>query len=48
MNTTLIFLSVGTILCALGFGGWVLELVGWEEKKMKEFLEEEDNKNQWN
>ena len=35
MDITLILLSVGTIVCSLGFMGWLLELVGWEEKKMK-------------
>ena len=39
MDVTLFLLGSATALCTAGFFGWVLELAGWEEKKMAQWAD---------
>ena len=34
MTTYLLSICAGTVLCTVGFVGWILEIAGWEQKKM--------------
>lgn len=35
LDPALIVLCGGTILCSIGFVGWIYQLLGWEQKKME-------------
>jgi hypothetical protein len=39
MDMTIFVLGSATALCTAGFVGWLLELAGWEDKKMSQWAE---------